>query len=177
MVSQMGELKWRTPFTVLMIGLALSGCGLLRPTSSATPLPPDYAALPDTVVCVVDRSTDTGLREIPAKIRDGGIVLFADGEVRPLESVHPVNVIAGYAGGEAWLTEGEPIGFQGRSFVRYLGERRIAPDLLRRAGEHRGVLIFIGADSSPPVEAIYIPTAPGCIFQGYVRDDLVSRSP
>jgi hypothetical protein len=167
--------SWWRPGSVLLVAMSLSGCGLLQTGGRAPPVPPEYAALPDTSVCVVDRGSESGLREISAKVGSSGIVLLVDGAVQPLEVVHPINVIAGYAGREGWLTRGDPITFEGRRFVRYLGERRIGPELLRRVGEYQGILLFAGAQPASPVEALYIPTAPGCIFQGYGREDLVPR--
>jgi hypothetical protein len=137
--------------------------------------PADYLALRDTTVCVVDRTAPAGLRGLDAKVRGGDVVVFADGVVRTLEQMHPVNVIAGYAGREGWLTRGEVISQDGRRFARVGGERRIGMDLIRRAGEHQGILLFAGRDDTPPLDALYVPTAPGCIFQGYVREDLIRR--
>ncbi len=165
---------WSWVVAAVLLG-GVAGCGqVLQAGGGGSRVPPEYAALPDTTVCVVDRSAPNGLREIPAKIAGSGIVLLVDGQVQPLSAVHPVNVIAGYAGQEPWLIRGDPISFRGTTFVRYLGERRIAVDLLRRVGEHQGILLFAGADASS-IDALYVPTAPGCIFQGYVREDLVRR--
>lgn len=167
-------LSWVAP--VLAGALLLSGCGMQRGLSQGSPVPADYAALPETVVCVVDRSSERGLRDIPARSGAGGsIVLLVDGRVQPLEAVHPINVIAGYAGSEPWLTRGDPIPHQGRTFVRYLGERRIDSELLQRVGEHQGILLFAEAGTAPPARALYVPTAPGCIFQGYAREDLMNQ--
>jgi hypothetical protein len=160
---------------VLGIVALASACAAPPAAGPAPGVPADYAALPDTLVCVVDRTEPRGLREIPAKIAGSGVVVRADGEIRPLESLHPVNVIAGYAGREAWLTRGDPITIDGRSFIRTGGERRVAIDLLRRAGEHQGILLFAGEQDPPPPDALYVPTAPGCIFQAFVRQDLLRR--
>lgn len=153
----------------------LAACSSGRPSGGPSPEPPEYAALPDTIVCVIDRSTPRGLRDLPAKVAGSGVVLRTDGEVRPLDAVHPVNVIAGYAGRESWLTRGEPISVDGRRYTRTGGERRIGIDLVRRAGEYQGVLVFAGQEDTPPPDAVYIPTAPGCIFQAYVREDLMRQ--
>lgn len=133
-------------------------------------IPAGYAALPDTLVCVLDRAMPLGLREIPAKKQGAEVVVVIDGAIAPLSSAHPVNVIAGYAGREAWLTQGEPLPFEGGTFARSGGERRVEPSLLRRAGEYRGILLFAGATDTAPAEAVYVPTSPGCIFQPYVRN-------
>jgi len=158
------------------IAILGSGCVANPPRAPEGPtVPPEYSALPDALVCVIDRSAPLGLREVPAKVRGGSIVLL-DGEViRPLEEVHPVNVIAGYAGEEEWLRRGDPVTHAGARFSRTGGERRIALDLLRRAGEFQGFLLFSGQDDAAEPTALYVPTAPGCIFQAYVRDDLIRR--
>jgi hypothetical protein len=161
---------------IFVLTLLVGGCASAGgPGGSGPAVPPEYAALPDATVCVVDRSSPTGLREIPGKTGPGGIVLLVDGQVRTLESVHPVNLIAGYAGREGWLTRGDPVSLDGRRYVRTGGERRIGPTLLRRAGEHQGILLFAGVEDPPPADALYVPTAPGCIFQAYVREDLIRR--
>lgn len=160
----------------VLFALAASGCGSAGPAAGPAPeVPPDYAALPDTLVCVVDRASPAGLTELAAKARGEEIVVFEDGEVLPLSAVHPVNVIAGYAGREGWLVEGAPVTHSGARYVQTGGERRIDLALLTRVGEHMGILLFAGTDDSPPPDAIYVPTAPGCIFQAYVREDLMRR--
>lgn len=152
-------------------GLATACSGNPEPASQA---PRDFAALADTLVCVVDRTADTGLRELPAKQgANGTVVLFSGGQVRPLDSVHPVSLVAGYAGRERWLAAGEPIDFRGDRFVKVPEERRVAVELLGRVGEHRGIPLFADPGDEPPPEALYVPLRPGCIFQAYVREDLM----
>lgn len=153
--------------------LALTACGLNRGPSSAPPSP-SYTALPDTLVCVVDRTTDQGLRNLQAK-RDasGAAVLWTNGATRPLEEVHPVNLIAGYGGSEPWFSRNEPISFRGQRFTKVERERRIPAEVLARVGEHRGILLFADPKDQSPPQAIYVPVRPGCIFQAYVREDLL----
>jgi hypothetical protein len=158
-----------------LLAAMATGCVPRTATPGAPAVPPEYAALADTLVCVVDRIAPDGLREVPAKIRGGGVVLLVDGEVRSLESVHPTNLIAGYAGQETWVRQGEPVSLGGQRFSRTGGERRIEFDLLRRAGEFRGILLFSGREDASDPSALYVPTAPGCIFQAYVREDLIRR--
>ncbi len=160
-------------YSALVLVVA-AGC-TSAPTQGPQPaVPAAYAALPDSLVCVVDRAMPLGLRELPAKVQGDEIVILEDGQITPLEAVHPVNVIAGYAGQESWLIRGEPISFGGSTFARTGGERRVRATLLQRVGEHRGILLFAGADDGPPVDALYVPTAPGCVFQPFVRQDLLT---
>ncbi len=161
------------PGLALMTLLTATACATRAAGPAPTPAPPpDYAILPDTLVCVVDRAAASGLREITAKKRDAGIVLFLDGAIRPLESVHPVDYIAGYAGREQWLRDGEGIQLRGDTYERTGGERRIGLELLWRVGEFRGITVFAGRDEGSRPDAVYVPTAPGCIFQAFVRADL-----
>jgi hypothetical protein len=154
--------------------LIAAGCASAPPPNPQPAVPAAYAALPDSLVCVVDRAMPLGLRELPAKVQGEEIVILEDGQITPLEAVHPVNVIAGYAGQESWLTRGEPIPFAGNTFSRTGGERRVRATLLQRVGEHRGILLFAGGEDAPPMDALYVPTAPGCVFQPYVRQDLLT---
>jgi hypothetical protein len=162
---------WKGTTVVAFLGL-IAACGP-PPGPASAPPPPGYAALPDTVVCVVDRASDRGLRALSAKTGETGVVVFLDGAVRPLEEVHPIGMIAGYAGAEEWLRRGDPVSHGGRRYLRTGGERRIGLELLRRIGDHEGILLFAGEEDPPPPDALYVPTAPGCIFQPYVREDLL----
>ncbi|HUE95726.1 MAG TPA: hypothetical protein VMN39_03670 [Longimicrobiaceae bacterium] len=154
---------------------ALTACGGGSPGGLAPEAPPGYAALPDTIVCVVDRGAPVGLRQIPAKKDGDDVVVLSGGAAVRLETLHPINVIAGYAGRESWLSRAEPISFVGRGYSNVGGERRVPIELLRRVGEHRGILLYAGTEDDPPPDALYVPTAPGCIFQPFVREDLIRR--
>ncbi|MDR0787285.1 MAG: hypothetical protein LBG44_05410 [Gemmatimonadota bacterium] len=165
------------PVLALVVLLVATACtprvASTRATTASSLNPPaSFMALPDTLVCVIDRSVTAGLRQVSAKKRDGGVVLFVDGAVRPLESVHPVDYMAGYAGREQWVRDGVPVELASSRYVRTGGERRINLTLLSRVGEFRGIMLFAGRDEGPRPDAVYLPTSPGCIFQAYVRSDL-----
>ncbi len=166
-----------TNFTIFPIAIAvlLAASGCVRAASSpGTPnVPGEYLALPDTLVCVVTRAAPQGLMEVPAKVRAGSVVLFVDNQIQPLQAVHPIDLIAGYAGEEDWFRRGDPVTLRGERFSRTGGERRVDIDLLRRVGDFRGILLFSGLDDFSRPNALYVPSAPGCIFQAYVRDDLL----
>ena len=152
----------------LVLAACASGGG-----RSARP-PAEYTALPDTTVCVVDRASDQGLRDLQAKRDAGGsAVLWTGGAVQPLERIHAVSLVAGYGGSEPWFTRGEPIAFRGSRFTKVESGRRIPLEALARIGEHQGILLFADPKDDPPPEAIYVPVRPGCIFQAYVREDLL----
>lgn len=163
-----------TRILALTLWFAVTASCATRSGSRTTP-PPEYAALPDTVVCVVNRAAPAGLTNLPAKSRSGEILVFSEGQVLSLEALHPIDLVAGYAGREMWVQSGEQVTLGGERYSRTGGERRIDPDLLERVGEFRGILVFSGADDVTRPSAVYIPTAPGCVFQAYVREDLLRR--
>jgi hypothetical protein len=169
---------------VLSLAAALGACAHHRappPTAAPTPREPSaaerYAALPDTSICVVDRSTSRGLRSLPAKRDAGGhVVVLASGAIRPFSELHPVNATAGYAGRETWLTGGAPITVEGRAYVKVGGERLVPFDQVQRVADYAAVPVFASPSDTQPPKAVYVPVRPGCVFQAYVRQDLVSGS-
>lgn len=169
--------------TKLAVGAALvalaAACGRTPPPRTGPPASAgpssaqQYAALPDTTVCVVDRTTDRGLRDLQAKqSTNGSVVLLVDGEIQALESIHPVGVTAGYAGQETWFTRGQPVALRGLSYVKYGGERRVPLDQLRRVGDYQGVPLYSAPADTVRPQAVYVPVRVGCIFTAYVREDL-----
>jgi hypothetical protein len=166
---------------VVLLAAAAGACGRRAPEAPAGPTPEPqptleerYAAMPDTAVCVVDRTTQRGLRKLEAKKSpDQGIVLLVAGEIRPLDELHPVGVMAGYAGRESWLSAGEPIALQGRRYEKVGGERQVQPEQLQQLEEYRAIPVFADPSDVPPPRAIYVPVRPGCVFQAYVRADLL----
>ena len=165
----------RSLLVAILLAFATGCSGRGGPSEGPQPsFPPEYAALPDSLVCVIDRAVPLGLRELPAKVDGDQLLILADGQVAELNAIHPVDLIAGYAGREAWLTRGDPLPFEGATFTRTGGERRVAASLLQRVGEYRGILLFAGAEDTPPPDALYVPTAAGCVFQPFVRQDLLT---
>lgn len=164
---------------VAALGLAMGACAGNRPPEPAAPTEPSaaerYEALPDTSVCVVDRTTSRGLRNLAAKREaDGRVVLLVSGKMRSLEDLHPVGVVAGYAGRESWVAGSEPIPVQGRRYVRVGGERRVPIEALQQLGEHQAIPVFSDPKDTTPPRAVYVPLRPGCVFQAFVREDLVT---
>lgn len=161
---------------LLLALVVLGACS--RATSAegpAAPAPEDrYASLPDATVCVVDRTTRRGLRELRAKQdADGTLLLRVGDEVLTLEQIHPVGIVAGYAGVEPWYRSDEPITLQGQRYRKLEAERRIPIDQLEQSAEYRAIPVFAAPGDAPPPEAVYVPVRPGCIFQAYVREDLL----
>lgn len=160
--------RWMAPVAACL----LAACGGRQPEPAATPSPEArYATLPDTLVCVVDRTTQRGLRELAAKRSlEGEVILMVGGEVKPLAELHPVGLVAGYAGQEPWFTANERITVHGQRYAKAQGERRIPMESLQQNGEFRAIPMFSDPRDTTPPRALYAPVRPGCIFQAYVRE-------
>jgi hypothetical protein len=157
--------------TLLWIAVSPAACAGGLPGSGAPPA--RWEALSDTTLCVVDRTSSTGLTNLPARVEsDGRVVLLENRRIVPVEQVHPVSLLAGYAGREPWVSSAAPVTHAGRRYVHTGGERRVPIDLLRRVGDHQGVPLFASPEEATP-EAVYVPLRPGCVFQAYVRSDLL----
>lgn len=144
----------------------------------APPPPPSelarYNALPDTAVCIVDRTTRRGLRELAGKVQpDGEVVVLVAGKVQSLDSLHPIAAPAGYAARESWVVSGDPLQLQGRRYEKVGPERLIPLAQIERAEEYRAVPLFSDPNDPAPPRALYVPLRPGCVFQAYVRSDLL----
>lgn len=168
----------RCRWAVLLSACALAGACSRTPAPNAAPSSEAarYAALPDTLVCVVDRTTERGLRNLTAKrAPDGEALVLISGSPRPLSELHPVGIVAGYAGRERWYTGNEPITVQGRRYTKVQGDRRIPLESLRMGGEFRAIPLYVDPADTQPPRAVYAPVRPGCVFQAYVREDAVGR--
>lgn len=168
----------RLAVATALIAMAVA-CGRTPPPAPAPSAPAapsvaqQYAALPDTLVCVVDRTTERGLRDLQAKrAANGSVVLLVDNQINALDQIHPVGVAAGYAGNEVWYSRTAPITLQARNYVRYGGERRVPLSQLRRVGAYQGIPLFSAPTDTVRPQAVYVPVRVGCIFTAYVREDL-----
>jgi hypothetical protein len=158
----------------LLPGLALlTAAACATRSGTAHEVEARWSALPDTTLCVVDRTAPRGLRNLDARIdTDGTVLLRSDRRLVPAAELHPVSLVAGYGGSEGWVRRGEPVRLDGRRYVRTGGERRVALELVTRVGDFQGLPLFGAPDERPP-EAVYLPLRAGCVFQAYVREDLL----
>lgn len=161
---------------VLALAAGLAGCGGRSAETTDSPVPgaAAFQALPDTTVCVVDRTTQRGLRNLAAKRGAGGEALLRlGGEIVPLNRVHPLGVVAGYAANEAWVASGDPIRLDGRRYLPVGGERLITIEQLQQSGEYQAYPYFADPNDAAPLDAVYLPSRPGCVFRAFVREDLM----
>lgn len=159
---------------VVLLALPLAACGpIALGGTEASHDPSTFEALPEVTVCVVDRAAPSGLRDISGRrAHDGRTVLLVEGAVVPLDSVHRTGVVAGYAAAEPWFAS-DSVTIDRTTFVKVQGERRIDRAQVTRIGDFQGIPVFGGASDEPPHEAVYLPTRPGCVFQAYIRRDLM----
>lgn len=89
----------------------------------------------------------------------------------PFSRAFPLS--GGYALPNEWYRRGETIQIRGRPYAKYGMTSYFLPEELVRAGEYRGVPLFVDAgDSSLPY--VYLPVRPGCEFQAYMDADSVA---
>lgn len=160
--------------SVAIVALITAGCGTVALAGDPAAYSPEsFESLPDVTVCVVDRAAESGLRELTAKrAHDGRSMLLVGGRVVPLEDVHAPGIVAGYAAAEPWFT-GDSISVAGGTYVKAGGERRIEATQITRVGDYEAIPVFASTSDQLPPEAVYLPTRPGCVFQAYVRSDLM----
>lgn len=136
---------------------------------AAPPAPPRNAIR----VCVVQ---GTNLVDVEAFYRPtmGDTLVVVAGQDRPFSTVYPSTT--GYAAGQTWFINNEPITFNNREYVKFGVARIITPAELTRAGEVSGVGVWRSNAAGATDDIIYVPTRTGCEFQGYqVRAALAPR--
>jgi len=75
---------------------------------------------------------------------------------------------SGYAAGEPWFVNAEPVALDGRRYVKYGLPRILGATDVSNAGTVHGVSVFAEPSAGAPRPAvIYVPTRPGCEFQPY----------
>jgi hypothetical protein len=156
----------------LLASIAVAACAGTLPGMGGTPA--GWEAMADTTLCVVDRTAPSGLRNLAAKKdASGRVMVLSNNRIRTLDEVHPVSLLAGYAGSEPWVSgAATPVRHADRRYIRAGGERRVPIELLARVGDYQGVPLFASPDERP-AEAVYVPLRPGCVFQAYIREDLM----
>jgi hypothetical protein len=69
------------------------------------------------------------------------------------------------AAAAAWFLADEPVVFAGRRFVKFGLPRVLDAGQVTRAGEFRGVGVFVAPGER--IDVVYLPTGAGCEFQPY----------
>jgi hypothetical protein len=164
----------------LIASVALCGGSLCRASLRDRPAPDVVvlpAAPPDTVVV-------TRVEEPPQPVGTAATLCLATGSqvevlLTPagdtlvgrsrtaLSELGPAVVLAGvYAENQSWFAAGEPIVFEGRSYVTLgLPAGLNCPDI-ERVGEYLGVPLFATSAGGTPPETLYVPARPG-LWQSY----------
>jgi hypothetical protein len=124
------------------------------------PPPPVVVNTRDIRVCVVENGA---LREVTATYNTATGDTTVGG--RPFASAYPATT--GYAAGQAWFINSEPITVMGRRYVKFGLPRVLGAGEVSRVGDHMGVPVFAEAGATGTSEVIYLPVRPGCEFQPY----------
>ena len=153
------------------LSLLLGGARPAPPMTPPLPPPPPPPPPPPTIVPVSPRLQDVSYCVVQNGQLGSVTVQYNPATGDTTYNGQPVGgypAIAGYASGETWFINNEPVSFNGRRYVRYGLPRRLGTGDVKTVGTVHGVSVFAepGADARRP-EVIYVPTRPGCEFQPY----------
>lgn len=157
---------------LLIAALALAACagGREVPAPAPSPLP---AAEPPPAVTMPSLRIHT-LRA--CLVQNGALtevtfsydILTGDSLYQgvPFSQAFPLH--DGYAAEARWFIDNEPIPFtRPWAHVKYGYPRVMGVHEIVRAGEHRGVGIYVAVGDTVDPQVIYVPVRPGCLFQRY----------
>ena len=149
-------------FTVCVMTAAVAAVFLGGPAAAQSPSPPPPpppVTVQNVSYCVVH---DGRLHTVTVQYNPATGDTTYNGQ--PLEG-YPA---PGYAGGETWFIDNEPVMFNGRRYVKYGLPRRLGAGDVKNVGTVHGVSVFAEPDASARrSEVIYVPIRPGCEFQSY----------
>lgn len=153
--------------TRVVAGLKLLLGDQLPPAPPPPPPPPppvEEPAMQAISVCVVD---GTQLRNVDAMYNPstGDTMVMVAGQEQPFSQAYPSTT--GYASGQSWFINSDPITFNRRRFVKFGLPRVVSAEQLTRSGEYQGVSVFTEAGAEAPFQVIYVPVRTGCEFQPY----------
>lgn len=146
---------------------------MAAPAAMAPPPPPPPVPMEEMrqiTVCVVE---GTQLRNVQATFNPatGDTMVMMDGQQRPFGQAFPATT--GYAAGEAFYINNEPITFQGRRYVRFGLPRVIGAQEVNRIGEYRGIQVFAETGATGAPQVIYLPVRTGCEFAVYQQETAI----
>ena len=157
------------------IALVLSALGCAPAPAPPAPTPPPEAPVAEVrqavaradmiEVCVLHRGK---LLNVRAELLATGDTVVGG---RPFSAVYADT--GQYAATREWYVNNETIDYDPRNvcYMKFGLPRYIARENLVRMGEWRGVPAFRGrSDDWDLPDAIWVPTGPGCWFQGYQFD-------
>lgn len=150
------------------IVVSLSGCGVVPVPGVLQPVLGTSARYSNTSLCIVDPSARRGLRVVEAQKEEksGRLFVLKEGKRRKLSASKK----HGYAEEESWFRGAKPIRQYGHLYVKYGPQRVVPANALTRGADHRGTPVFLDRNDTERPSALYIPVAPGCVFQPYVDE-------
>lgn len=98
----------------------------------------------------------------------GDTTVTVNGQTRKFSEVYP-DASKDYAANASWYVNHEAVSFQGKSFDKYGLPRVLGVNEITKAGEYKGVNVYVEAGYDGPIDIIYIPVRGGCEFQPYER--------
>lgn len=161
--------------TRLVLGLK-AAFGSFAPAMAPPPPPPppppvvEAPAMQPIQVCVLEGQQ---LRNVDAMFNPatGDTMVMQAGQEQPFGQAYPAT--QGYAAGQTFFINNEPVMLGGRRYVKFGLPRVIGVEELSRAGDYQGVQVFTEAGAMMPAEVIYLPVRTGCEFQPYQAEQQI----
>ena len=85
---------------------------------------------------------------------------------QPFRTANPATAPA-YAAGATWFIQTDSLRYNNQTWVKYGLPRIAQPSEMSRIGDVQGTSLFAAAGRAAPYDVIFVPTRPGCEFQGY----------
>jgi hypothetical protein len=142
----------------------------LPPPPPPPPVAPEAPSMQPIQVCVLEGQQ---LRNVDAMFNPstGDTMVMQAGQEQPFGQAFPAT--QGYAAGQTFFINNEPVMFGGHRFVKFGPPRVIGVQELARVGEIMGVQAFAEAGAAAPYEVIYLPVRTGCEFQPYQAEQQI----
>ncbi len=116
-------------------------------------------------VCIIDQKQ---LKTITANYdrTTGDTTLMVNGSRKTFRQVYS-SIGKEYAASTTWYINNETLVLRGKKFVKYGLPRILGATEIVRAGEYKGVGVYVEAGLKGVPEIVYIPVRSGCEFQPY----------
>jgi len=161
----------------LVLGLKMGFGELIHTPPIPPPPPPPPPPAPEVVPPPPPPPVMDGMRDVSYCVVQSGQLTSITVQFNPATGDTTYNGVrlserdastAGYAGGQTWFINSEPVMFKGRRYVKYGLPRILGISDVSNVGTVNDVSVF--AEPSANVEhpeVIYVPVQPGCEFQPY----------
>lgn len=119
-------------------------------------------------VCIIDQKQLKTVR-VDYDRNTGDTTLMVNGSRKAFRQVYS-SIGKEYAASTPWYINNETLVLRGKKFTKYGLPRVLGTTEVVRAGEYKGVGVYVEAGLDGVPEVIYVPVRSGCEFQPYQMD-------